>query len=347
VAVLGASNYTYAQATWSQELPEWIGSHVRCFEFLGGVPEIVVPDNLKSAVTHAHRYEPELNPTYRELARHYGVAVIPARAARPRDKAKAEAGVQLVERWILARLRHRRFYSLAELNAAIGTLLEDLNNRPFQKLQGSRRSWFETLERPVLRPLPPLPFEYAEFKRAVVSRIDYHVEFERHYYSVPHALVGQEIELRVTRTTVEALYRNRRIASHARSAVRGGYTTVPEHMPASHRAHHEWSPQRLIGWAGTIGEATQRVVMHILETKSHPEQGYRACLGMLALAKKYGNARLEAACARAVAIGAKSRKSVASILANGLETQPAQHSLYDETPALPAHANLRGPKYYH
>jgi transposase len=299
-------------------------------------------------ISEANRYEPEPNRTYQALAEHYGCAVLPARPRKPRDKAKVEAGVQLVERWILARLRNRRFFRLAELNAAIGELLEVLNNRPFQKLEGSRRSWFELLERPAVRPLPPAPFEYAEFKRARVSRLDYHIEFERHYYSVPHALVGQDVELRVTRSTVEVLYHHRRVASHPRSAVRGGYTTLPEHMPASHRAHQAWTPQRLLRWAASIGAATQSVVGHILESKPHPEQGYRACLGMLALARKFGERRLEAACVRAVAISAPSRKSVASILANGLEQQPLQRSLYDDAaPQLPVHGNLRGPKYYH
>jgi transposase len=347
VAVWGASNFTYAEATWSETKADWIGAHVNALAFAGGVPALLVPDNPKALIGKADRYEPEPNRTYEALAEHYGCAVLPARPRKPRDKAKAEAGVLLVERWILARLRHRRFFSLAELNGAIGALVHQLNDRPFQKLEGSRRSWFELLERPALRPLPCTPFEYAEFKRARVSRLDYHVEYERHFYSVPHALVGQEVELRVTRSAVEVLYRSRRIASHARSYRPGHYTTVAEHMPASHRAHHEWTPQRLVRWAGTIGQATQNVVTHILESKPHPEQGYRACLGMLALARKYSPARLEAACARAVAIGARSRKSVDSILAHGLEKQPVQRSLYDEAPALPAHANVRGPKYYH
>ena len=304
-----------------------------------------MPDNPKALISEANRYEPEPNRTSQALAEHYGCAVLPARPYKPRDKAKVEAGVQLVERWILARLRQRRFYGLAELNAAIGELLEDLNNRPFQKLDGSRRSWFELLERPALRPLPPMPFEYAEFKRARVSRLDYHVEFERHYYSVPHTLVGEEVELRVTHTIVEVLYHHRRVASHARSSVRGGYTTVPEHMPASHRAHRAWTPQRLLQWAGSIGVATQSVVKRILDTKPHPEQGYRACLGLLALARKYGEHRLDAACKRALAIDAPSRKSVASILAHGLDQQPLPHSLFGAE--LPVHGNVRGPKYYH
>jgi len=347
VAVWGASNFTYAEATWSETKRDWISAHVNAFAYAAGVPALLVPDNPKALIAEANRYEPEPNRTYQALAEHYGCAVLPARPRKPKDKAKVEAGVQLVERWILARLRHRRLFSLAELNAAIRELLEDLNNRPFQKLEGSRRSWFELLERPVIRPLPPTPFEYAEFKRAKVSRLDYHIEFERHYYSVPHQLVSQEVELRVTRGTVEVLYHHRRVASHARSAVRGGYTTVPEHMPAAHRAHQTWSPQRLIAWAGSIGAATETVVAHILATKPHPEQGYRACLGMLALARKYGAARLEAACARAVHLGANSRKSVASILARGLDRQPLQGSLYDEIPQFPAHANVRGPQYYH
>ena len=347
VAVWGASNFTYAEATWTETKRDWIGAHVNAFAYAAGVPALLVPDNPKALIAEANRYEPEPNRTYQALAEHYGCAVLPARPRKPKDKAKVEAGVQLVERWILARLRHRRFFSLAELNAAIRELLEDLNQRPFQKLEGSRRSWFELLERPVIRPLPPTAFEYAEFKRATVSRLDYHVEFERHYYSVPHALVGQEVELRVTRSTVEVLYHHRRVASHARSAVRGGYTTVPEHMPAAHRAHRAWSPQRLIAWAGSIGAAAENVVAHILATKPHPEQGYRACLGMLALARKYGNLRLEAACQRAVRLGAKSRKSVASILARGLDRQPLQASLLDESPQLPAHPNVRGPQYYH
>jgi transposase len=346
VAVWGASNYTYAEATWRETTVEWVSAHVNAFNHAGGVPALLVPDNPRALISEANRYEPTVNRTYQALAEHYGCAVLPARPYKPQDKAKVEAGVLLVERWILARLRHRRFLSLTELNGTVAELLHSLNERPFQKLEGSRRSWFELIERPAIKPLPASVFEYAEFKRARVSRLDYHVEFERHYYSVPHALVGEEIELRVTRSTVEVLYRNRRVASHARSARRGGYTTLPEHMPASHRAHAQWSPQRLMNWAATIGTATRTVVTHILQTKPHPEQGYRACLGMLALAKSYGNERLEAACARAVALGAMSRKSVDSILRNGLDQQPLQATLYDEA-SLPVHGNVRGAKYYH
>jgi transposase len=346
VATWGASNYTYAEATPSESKADWIGAHVNALTFFGGAPALLVPDNPRALIRDPDRYEPLNNRTYEALAVHYGCAILPARPGKPQDKAKVEAAVQLVERWILARLRHWRFHSLTELNTAIRQLLVELNERPFQKLDGSRRSWFELLDRPALRPLPSTAFEYADFKRARVSRLDYHIEFAHHYYSVPHALVGQEVELRITRNTLEVLFRHQRVASHARSPVRGGYTTVTEHMPAAHRAHREWSPARLLRWAATIGAATASLVQHLLESKPHPEQGYRACLGLLSLARKYGNARLEAGCARALALGAKTRKSVASILAAGLDRQPETPSLFTET-MLPAHTNVRGPDYYH
>lgn len=345
VAVLGASNYTYAEATERQTKADWIGAHVNAFGYLGGTPTLLVPDNPRALVSDPDRYEPQINRTYEALAEHYGCAILPARPRRPRDKASVEAGVLLVERWILARLRHRRFYSLAEVNAAIAPLLEYLNDKPLQKLEGSRRSWFELLDRPALRPLPAVPYEYAEFVKARVSRLDYHIEHQRHYYSVPHPLVGQEVELRVTRTSIEVLFRNRRVASHARSNVRGGFTTVAEHMPASHREYRTWTPAKLIGWAETVGPATASVVKHLLESRPHPEQGFRSCMGMRELARKYGTTRLEAASARAVLIESKSRRSVASILQHGLDRQPVQKTLY-VVPPHPAHDNVRGPGYY-
>ena len=346
VAVLGASNYTYAEATWSQELPEWIASHVRCFEFLGGVPQIVVPDNLKSAVSHAHRYEPELNPTYRELARHYGVAVIPARAARPRDKAKAEAGVQLVERWILARLRNRQFFSLAQLNAAISQLLAALNARAFKKLPGSRLSVFEAIDRPALKGLPAQPYEFAEWKK-VRCHIDYHIEFAHHYYSVPHALVGKELDARVCATTVELFHRGVRVASHIRSRRPGGFTTCPEHMPASHREYAKWTPERLREWAAGIGPATATVISAILAARRHPQQGFRAALGVLRLGKHYGNARLEAVCGRALTLHITTFKSIESMLKNNLDRAPALDALATTSQLPLLHENIRGPDYYH
>lgn len=345
VAVLGASNYTYAEATWSQELPEWIGAHVRLFSFLGGVTEIVVPDNLRSGVTRAHRYEPQINPTYAELARHYGVAVIPARAARPRDKAKAEAGVQLVERWILARLRNRQFFSLAELNAAIAELLAELNQRPFKKLPGSRASTFEMIDRPALKALPTQPYEYADWKKVRVH-IDYHIEFDHHYYSVPHALVGKELEARATATTVELFHRGVRVASHIRSRRAGKFTTLSEHMPASHREYAKWTPERLREWAASIGPQTECVISAILAARRHPQQGFRSALGVLRLGKHYGADRLEAVCQRAHKLHITTFKSIESMLKNNLDRAPLdQEATPRQLPLL--HENIRGPEYYH
>lgn len=343
IAVLGASNYTYAEATWTQSLPDWIGSHVRTFTALGGVPEIVVPDNLKAAVTRAHRYEPELNRTYADLAHHYGCAVIPARAAKPRDKAKVEVGVQVAERWIVARLRHHTFFTLPEVNAAIQPLLLALNTRPFKKLLGSRQSLFEALDRPALHLLPAQPYEYAEWKRARVN-IDYHVEVDGHYYSVPYALVRQQLEVRVSARVVELFHKGTRVASHVRSRLKGHHSTVAAHMPTAHRHYVEWTPQRLIRWAADSGAATAQVVETILASRPHPQQGFRSCLGIMRLGKSYGAERLEAACRRALTIGACSYKSIESILKNGLDRTPLP-----PLPAAPAplrHANIRGPEYY-
>jgi transposase len=294
VAVLGASSCTFSEATWTQALPDWLASHARAFTFFGGCPAILVPDNLKSAVAKPHRYEPDLNPAYQALADHYGVAVVPARVRKPRDKAKAEAGVLLVERWILARLRRQRFFSLGEANQAIAACLEQLNAKPFRKLPGSRRSLFVSLDQPALKPLPAQPFEFAEFKRARVN-IDYHVELDGHYYSVPHALVRCEVELRYTASTVEVLHRGQRVASHLRSRLRGRHTTVTAHMPDAHRAQAHWTPERLVRWAATIGSGTARCVETIMAARAHPEQGFRACLGLLRLADHYGPERLDAA----------------------------------------------------
>lgn len=342
VAVLGASNYTFSEAAWDQSLESWIGSHIRAFEYFEGVPEIVVPDNLKAGVSKACRYEPDLNPSYHEMAVHYGTAVIPARAARPKDKAKVEVGVQIVERWILAALRNRTFFSLAELNEAIGELLEKLNTRPFKKLEGSRRSWFEAIERAVLKALPRERYVLAKWKRATVG-IDYHVELEGHYYSVPHGLRQQEVELRYTTATVEILFRGKRITSHLRDSRKGRHTTQSEHMPRSHQQYLDWTPSRILGWAGTMGEATRKVAGTILTSREHPEQGYRSCLGILRLGKLYGKDRLEAACRRALAIGASRYKSIRSILENGLDREALP-----ETGAAPGivHTNLRGAGYY-
>jgi transposase len=344
IAVLGASNYTYAEATWTQQLPDWIGAHVRAFAFFGGISAAIIPDNLKSGVTHAHRYEPDLNPTYADLAAHYGVAVLPARVRKPRDKAKVEVGVQVVERWILAALRHRPWFSLAELNQAIRELLTRLNQRPFKKQPGSRQSLFETLERPALRPLPAVPYEFAEWKKARVH-IDYPVEIDGHYYSVPYRLVKTQLDIRATARTVECFHQGQRVASHVRSPQRGQHTTVPEHMPIAHREHAEWTPQRLLRWAEQVGPATAGVIQTLFERRAYPQHAFRAALGILRLAKGFGAERLEAASQRALRLGACSYKSLHSILKQGLDQQPLPEPAAP-TPAID-HDNLRGPTYYH
>ncbi|MCL5270856.1 MAG: IS21 family transposase [bacterium] len=343
VAVLGASNYTYVEATWTQGLPDWIGAHIRAFEAFGGVADLLVPDNLKAGVTAPNYYEPDLNPTYLELARHYGTAVVPARVRRPRDKAKVETGVQNVERQILAPLRHRTFFSLAELNQALRERVAEHNARPFQKLPGSRRSLFETLEKPALKPLPPTRYEFATWKKAQVH-IDYHVEVEGHYYSVPYQLVRQKLDVRLTATTVECFHQGRRVAGHPRSFQKGRHTTTAEHMPRSHREYLAWTPERLVRWAAKSGPATAGVVKTILESRPHPLQGYRSCLGLMRLGKLYGPERQEAACARARAIGAVSYRSVESILKRGLD----RLGLPEKAPPRPAleHTNVRGAQYY-
>jgi transposase len=343
VAVLGASNYCFAEATWTQSLPDWIASHARSFAYFGGVPWVVVPDNLKTGITKACFYEPDINPTYLDMANHYGTAVIPTRTRKPKDKAKVETGVQIVERWILARLRDRQFFGLHSLNQAITLLLAELNQKPFQKLPGNRKSLFEALDRPALKPLPAYPYQYAEWKKARVN-IDYHIEVGRHYYSVPHQLIQKQLDVRITTSTLECFYKNKRVASHIRSYQQGRHTTVKEHMPKSHQKWAEWTPQRFIHWAGKIGPQTVQLIENILNSRRLPQQGFRSCLGVLRLAKSYGDQRLEAACKRAVAIGGTSYRSVESILKHNLDQKP----LLDETDAVApiSHINIRGAHYY-
>lgn len=342
VATLGASNYTFAEASLTQDLPSWIQSHAHAFEFFGGVPEILVPDNLKTGVTHPCRYEPDLNPTYQDLAEHYGTVVIPARSGKPKDKAKVESAVLVAERWILAALRNHTFFSLAELNEAIWEKLADLNGRPFQKLTGSRKSLFDSFDGPALKPLPPSPYEYAEWKKARVN-IDYHIEVDHHCYSVPYQLARQQVDVRLTKSTVEILFKNRRVASHPRSHRKGGFTTLPEHMAKAHQKYLEWTPSRIIRWAGQIGPQTEGLITHILESKRHPQQGFRSCLGILRLAKRYSPERLEAACGRALKIRGYFYKSIESILKNRLDLQ--NWSAETESPPL-FHPNIRGKEFY-
>ena len=343
VAVLAASNYTFVDLTWSRSLADWVASHVRMFTFWGGVPELLIPDNEKSGVRRASRYEPDLNPTYHDLARHYGTSVLPTRPRAPRDKAKVEAGVQAVEREVLAPLRHHTFFTLADARDATAPRLEVLNTRPFQKLEGSRRSLFTEIERPALGPLPEVPYEYAEWQKARVN-IDYHVQVAGHFYSVPHQLVRHGVEVRRTATMVEVFHKARRVAVHRRGKRKGAFTTDPAHMPASHRAHLEWSPSRLVRWAGTVGPKAQAFTQRLLESRPHPEQGYRSCLGLMRLARTYPAERVEAACARALAIGALSYRSVSSILKTGLDQQHVEGELQLRLP--PTHEHVRGPDYY-
>ena len=342
VAVLGSSSYTFAVATRSQQLEQWIGAHVQTFEFLGGCPEILVSDNLRSGVTRAHRYEPDVNATYQEMAAHYGCVVIPARPYRPRDKAKVEVGVQIAERWIIAVLRKQRFTSLGQLNEVIGELVLKINQKPFKKMEGSRASLFTELDQPALRPLPSDPYEFASFRSAKVN-IDYHVEVEHHYYSVPYQLAGQVVDVRLTGSVVEIFLKNRRVASHLRSYHKGRHVTESAHMPDSHRRYLEWTPGRIVVWAEKNGPETAAFVDALMKSRPHPEQGFRSALGVMRLAKRYSPERLEAACARCLCVKSFSYKSVESVLKHGLDQRPLRDGV---TRAHSAHGNIRGPNYY-
>jgi transposase len=343
VATWGASNFTYAEATLSQNLSSWIGSHTRAFSYFGCAPRVLVPDNLKSGVTKSCRYEPDINRTYADMAEHYGVAVLPARPRKPRDKAKVEAGVLVAQRWILAALRHRTFHSLSAMNAAIRELLEKLNDRQMRKLKKSRRQMFEEVDKPLANPLPAAPYEYAEWEHSIVN-IDYHIEVDRHYYSVPYRYLREPVDVRVTAALVEVLHNGIRIATHPRSFQKHRHTTQPEHMPPDHRKYAEWNPARITAWAAKTGPSTVRFVEALIKAKAIPEQAYRACLGVFRLAKSYPVDRVEAACERALRYNACSFKSLRLILENALDRQT------DNTPtassSLPPHENIRGGGYY-
>jgi transposase len=340
VAVLGASSYIYAEATWTQSLPDWIAAHVNMLAFIGGVPRQIVSDNLRAGITRACFYEPTVNRTYADMAAHYGTAVIPARPYKPRDKAKVEVGVQVVQRWILARLRNRRFFSLGELNQAIRELVTQLNDRPMRGWGISRRALFEQIDRPALLPLPSLPYEYAAWKRCRVN-LDYHVEIEKHFYSVPFRLLREEVEARITVKTVEIFHRGKLVAAHQRSLRAHRPTTLADHMPSSHRRYRDWTHERILREAAAIGDDTAALVEIILRSRPHPEQGFRSCIGILRLAQRYDPERLDAACARALALGTRSYSSVAAILKNRQEAKaPEQQSSL-------LHENIRGSGYYH
>ncbi|MGH9122650.1 MAG: IS21 family transposase, partial [Acidimicrobiales bacterium] len=343
VAVLGGSSLTYAEPVLSEDLESWVGCHVREMEFFGGVSELWVNDNLKSGVTSPDRYEPDLNPTYAELAQHYRVAVIPARVRKPKDKAKVEAAVLVAERWILAVLRKQTFFSLDEFASSVRPLVTRLNDRVMRHVGKSRRQIFEEIERATLRPLPTQPYELARWAKDRV-RAEYHVEYEDHFYSVPYIWVDEQVDIRVTASTVEVFVSSKGVASHRRSDVRGGYTTNREHMPRSHREYAEWTPVKLCAWAQQTGPATAGLVEEILRRSTHPQKGFQSCLGLLSLSKRYEAPRLEAACARALAVRACSYKSVRAILQHGLDRVPLEPPA---TEALPMHGNVRGPSYYH
>jgi transposase len=343
VAALGASSYTWAEATWTQGLADWIGSHTRAFAFFGGVPGMVVSDNLKSGITKACFYEPAVNRSYAEMAAHYDTAIVPARPRKPRDKAKVEAAVLVATRWVIAKLRNRRFFSLTELNAAIRDCVTQLNDRVSRHLGASRTRLFEDLERPALKKLPAEPYTYAEWKQCRVG-LDYHAEVGKHYYSVPHQLLREKLWARITARTVELFHRGGRVAAHVRSSSNRKHTTVREHMPSSHQRYADWTPERIKRQAGEIGRNTATLIEIIVRERTHPEQGFRACVGILRLAKSYGAERLEAACARALEIGARSYTSVSSILkTNRDRKRPAPAT---DGPAI-VHSNIRGPTYFH
>lgn len=344
VAALGASNYYYADATWTQGLKDWLGSHVRAFEYIGGVPNIVVPDNLKSGVSKACRYDPDVNPSYQQLAAHYDTAIVPARPYKPKDKSKAEVGVQIIERWILARLRHHTFFSLHELNQCIQALLVEVNNKPFKQLKGTRQQWFEELDKPALKPLPHHAYEYTQIKQVKVN-IDYHVQFGNHYYSVPHQLVGEKLMLHAKPRTVEMYFQNKRVASHPRND-RYGFTTRPEHMPTQHQKHHKVSEGSLMNWAKDIGDEALKWVKMQLKSKPHPQQAFRVCIGALQLANKYSPERVNKACCIANRHQLYRLQQLKDVLNSNQDKLVTD--INNAPTTLPqAHENIRGPNSFH
>ena len=343
VAVLGCSNYTYAEVTASEQLPDWIGAQVRALEYIRGVPQVVVPDNAKAAVKSPCRYDPDINLTYQELAEHYGFAVLPARPRKPKDKAKVEVGVLIAERWILARLRHHTFFSLAEVNAAVADLLTQLNRHPFKKLPGCRHEVWEQLDRPALQPLPEQRYELAEWKDVGVH-VDYHVDVDGHYYSVPYRLIGQRVTARYTRTTVEIFHKSQRVATHMRSVQKGRHTTVAEHRPPAHQEHMQWTPERLASWAGSIGPNCQAAVQAIMASRPIPEHGFRSCLGVIRLGKRYSHERVDCACERALKLNIVGYRHIENLLKSGRDQLPLHTS--PAGVAVGTHDNVRGAEYY-
>jgi len=325
-------------------LPDWLGSHARAFSFIGGVTALIVPDNLKSGVTKACRYDPDVNPSYQQLAAHYGTAIMPARPYKPKDKSKAEVGVQIIERWILARLRHQTFFSLPELNHCISALLVEVNHKPFKQLKGSRQQWFESIDQPALMPLPKQPYQYTDIKTVKVN-VDYHFQYDQHLYSVPHHLVGEKLELHAKDQLIELFFHGKRITSHPRK-YRPGTTTITQHMPVRHEKHHQWSAGRLMNWAKDLGDEVLTWVKTQLKQKQHEQQAYRVCLGLLNLSKDYPCERINNACSIANRNQLYRLKQIKSILQSNQDQLTAESS--EQLTLLPqAHENIRGPKSFH
>jgi len=343
VGSLGASQYTYVEATATQQIQDWIGSHIRMWAYFGGVSKVVVPDNLKAGVTKAHRYDPDINANYQHVGEHYGFAIVPARAGKPKDKAKVENAVGCIERQILAPLRHITFTSIAQINEEIKKRLASFNSQQFQKMKTSRRELFETIDKPALKSLPEYQYEYATWKKAKIN-IDYHFVFDEHYYSVPYQYIHEIIEIRATTTTIECFYQNKRIAAHQRSHARYKFTTIKAHMPSSHQKQSEWSPERIKRWANKVGPKTQQFIEHMIAMRAFPEQAFRSCLGLLRLGSRFGEVRLEKACASALISGAYRYQHVESMLKNNLEGKTEEAS--EPTPIIETHENIRGPNYY-
>jgi transposase len=343
VVALGASSLTYAEATWAQSLPDWIGAHTRAFIYFGGVTALLVSDNLKSGITKACFYEPNVNRTYQEMADHYDTAILPARPKKPKDKAVVEVAVQVATRWVIAKLRNRTFFTLAELNAAIGDCVEWINNRVTRHLGASRRALFEQVERAALKPLPATAYVFAYWKQCRAG-IDYHVEIDKHYYSVPYTMMRQELWASYTASTVELFHRGKRVAAHRRGPPNRGHTTLPEHMPSSHRRYADWTLERIKREAAEVGPNATALVDVILREKRHPEQGYRSCRGIVKLVERFPRERVEAACERALAIGTRSFSSVKSILDTKLDRKRPEKAA--DGPAI-VHDNIRGPTFYH
>ena len=343
VTALGASGFGFGTAFWHEDTEAWCRGHIEAFEYFGGAPQLIVPDNPKATVIRASAYEPELNISFQQMAAHYGSAVLPARVRHPKDKPKAESTVRLYTTWVIARLRHRTFFSLRELNEAIHELIDLANDKPFKKQPGSRRELFERLDKPALKPLPRDRWEFAEFR---IVRVDnsYHIEVDGRAYSVPHQLARNEVELRLTGETVEVLFKGRRVAAHARRLV-SEPATLKEHMPPNHRWYADWSPARFLSWAASIGTATTQLIEKHLASAAHIEISYRRCIGILKLAKSYGNDRLEAASQRGLATGAVSYGSIKSMLKGGIDRRPLPA---EELPTqlLILHENIRGASYY-